>query len=172
MDAIVAALAPAAVPAASCRGSASRFGLRVAIPPKLSESRLSSRVQSSLTPAAVAAALGHVPHGQWAPLDADTLELIDRSTCLVEPDLVGRALLLLPVLVQVCTQHVQRRARSVAAREYPHREAFLERTCALPSCSLRAVPVASLRLFREVMACSWMIGSFLCSVMWSTLCSS
>ena len=115
----LAALAPAAVPAASCRGSASRFGLRVAIPSKLSECRLSSRVQSSLTPAAVAAALGHVPHGQWAPLDADMLELIDWSTCLVEPDLVGRAPLLLHMLVQACTQHVQRRARLVTACECP-----------------------------------------------------
>ena len=35
--------------------------------------------------AAVAAALGHVPHGQWALLDADMPLLIDRSACLVEP---------------------------------------------------------------------------------------
>ena len=33
----------------------------------------------------VAAALGFVPHGQWALLDADMLALIDRSACPVEP---------------------------------------------------------------------------------------
>ena len=35
--------------------------------------------------AAVAAALGHVPHGQWALLDTDMPSLIDQSACLVEP---------------------------------------------------------------------------------------
>ena len=40
-------------------------------------------------PAAVAAAFGCVPSGQRALLDADMLELIDRSTCLVEPVSVG-----------------------------------------------------------------------------------
>ena len=39
--------------------------------------------------AAVAAAFGCVPRGQRALLDADMLELIDRSTCLVEPVTVG-----------------------------------------------------------------------------------
>ena len=36
-------------------------------------------------PAAVSTACGCVPHGQWAPLDADTPALIDRSARLVEP---------------------------------------------------------------------------------------
>ena len=35
--------------------------------------------------AAVAAAVGCVPRGQRALLDADMLELIDQSACLVEP---------------------------------------------------------------------------------------
>ena len=35
--------------------------------------------------AADAAASGYVPRGQRALLDTDMLELIDRSTCLVEP---------------------------------------------------------------------------------------
>ena len=30
--------------------------------------------------------VGHVPHGQWALLGTDTLVLIDRSACLVEPN--------------------------------------------------------------------------------------
>ena len=47
--------------------------------------------------AAVAAAFGCVPRGQRALLDADTLELIDRSTCLVEPVSVW-SLVLLPCL--------------------------------------------------------------------------
>ena len=60
--------------------------------------------------AAVAAAYGRVPRGQWALLNADMLELIDRSACLVEAVLVvfsraraGR------------TEHVQRRVRSLLA---------------------------------------------------------
>ena len=53
-----------------------------------------------------------VPRGQWAPLDADMFELID---CLVEPVLVGRAILLLPVLAQTCTKHVQCRVWSLLA---------------------------------------------------------
>ena len=59
--------------------------------------------------AAVAAAYGRVPRGQWAPLDADMLESIDRSACLVEPVLVvsrARA---------GHTEHVQRRVRSLLA---------------------------------------------------------
>ena len=59
--------------------------------------------------AAVADAYGRVPRGQWAPLDADMLELIDRSACLVEPVLVvsrARA---------GHTEHVQRRVRSLLA---------------------------------------------------------
>ena len=43
-------------------------------------------------------------------------ELIDRSSCLVEPVVVvGRTTLLLPVLAQTCTQHVQRCVRSLLA---------------------------------------------------------
>ena len=68
-----------------------RFGLWVALPPKL------SRCDSS---AAVAAAFGCVPRGQWALLDADVFALIDGSSCLLEPLLVGIALLIFPVLVQ------------------------------------------------------------------------
>ena len=76
------------------------FPLRppAAVPPKLC-----LRVRTTLIPAAVPAAYGCVPRGQWAPLDADMFELIDRSSCLVEPVVVGRAILLLPVLAQACT---------------------------------------------------------------------
>ena len=76
------------------------------------------------------------PRGQWAPLDADMFEFIDRSSCLVEPVLVGRAILLLPVLAQTCTKHVQRRVRSLLAN-IPHREALRLVLCS-PSCSSRA----------------------------------
>ena len=81
--------------------SGSASASRGALPPKLRESHLNSRECDRHS---VSAALGCVPHGQWAPLDADMLELIDRSTCLVEPAVVGRAILLSPVLVQACTQ--------------------------------------------------------------------
>ena len=69
-------------------------------------------MRTTLTPAAVPAACGCVPRGQWAPLDADMFDLID---CLVEPVLVERAILLLPVLAQTCTKHVQRRVWSLLA---------------------------------------------------------
>ena len=49
------------------------FGLRAHVPPKLLEFCSHN------------AASGHVPHGQWALLGTDTLVLIDRSACLVEP---------------------------------------------------------------------------------------
>ena len=64
---------------------------------------------SSSFPQAVAAAYGCVPRGQRAPLDADMLELIDRSACLVEPVLVvsrARA---------SRTEHVRRRVGSLLA---------------------------------------------------------
>ena len=95
-----------------CSGSSCfRFGLRAAVPPKLC-----LRVRTTLVPAAVPVAYGCVPRGQWAPLDADMFEFIDRSSCLVEPVVVGRASRLLPVLAQTCTtQHVQRRVRSLLA---------------------------------------------------------
>ena len=73
--------------------------------------------------AAVAAALGHVPHGQWALLDADMPLLIDRSACLVEP--VAVELLAPPVLV-LSPQQARPTPRPVAARE-THREASLSK---------------------------------------------
>ena len=88
-----------------CSGSSCfRFGRRAAVPPKHC-----SRVRTTLVPAAVAAAYGCVPRGQRAPLDADMLELIDRSACLVKPVLVvssARA---------SRTEHVQRRVGSLLA---------------------------------------------------------
>ena len=89
------------------------FGFQVSITPNL-------RVVATLAPAAVTAACGHVPRGQWAFLDADTLEQIDQSACLVEPwNLV--------LLTRACAdriKHVWRRVRSLLARY--HREALLK----------------------------------------------
>ena len=73
------------------------FGFQDQLPP-----RLCSRVCMTLVPTTVASVLpwygfplrppgsaitvarGHVPHGQWALLDANMFELVDRSACLVE----------------------------------------------------------------------------------------
>ena len=73
--------------------------------------------------AAVAAWLGHVPHGQWALLDTDMPLLIDRSACLVEPVTDGAS----------CSSHAcavpagsTTNAASVAAHE-THREALLSK---------------------------------------------
>ena len=51
-----------------------------------------SRRSSVRLSAAVAAAYGCVPHGQWALLDADTLALIDRLAFVVEPCVLDGAL--------------------------------------------------------------------------------
>ena len=64
--------------------------------------------------AAVAAAFGCVPRGQRALLDADMLELIDRSTCLVEPVYVG-VLCSSRACAVPRSKHVQRRVRSLLA---------------------------------------------------------
>ena len=80
---------------------------------------------------------GCVPRGQRALLDADMFELIDRSACLVEP-----------VVVESCavtrSKHVQRRVRSLLADSPSARPCG--RSFLLPESSLRAAPVASLRL--------------------------
>ena len=55
------------------------YGLWVAIPPKLLEQR------STLLLTCSHRCVGRVPRGQWARLDSDTLVLIDKSACLVEP---------------------------------------------------------------------------------------
>ena len=80
----LSACVPRAIPAAFCLGLALRVPLR---PPGLTP----AEAQSLRLSAAVAAALGCVPHCQWALLDADMLVMIDRSACLVELVLVGRA---------------------------------------------------------------------------------
>ena len=55
------------------------YGLWVAIPPMLLEQR------STLLLTCNHRCVGRVPRGQYARLDSDTLVLIDRSACLVEP---------------------------------------------------------------------------------------
>ena len=62
--------------------------------------RLESTYVAALAPAAVPAACGCVPHGQWALRHAIVMDL---SACLVEPSEVDGALLLLPVLVQAAS---------------------------------------------------------------------
>ena len=88
--------------------------------------------------AAVAAAVSCVPRGQRALLDADMLELIDRSACLVE--LVVVELVAPPVLV-LSPQQARPAPRPVAAREFPLREALWKVFCSpgllIPSCSCR-----------------------------------
>ena len=79
---------------------------------------------SALTPASTSAACGYEPHGQWAPLDADTPALIDRSARLVEPCVADRVFLLFP---SWCWPHQARLApspRSPLANA--HREALLK----------------------------------------------
>ena len=137
---------PAASFAASCRGPASCFGLRGALPPKL------SRCDSSqLSPLRLA-----VPRGQRALLDADMLELIDRSACLVELVTVGSCA---PPVLVLSPQQARPAPRPVAAREFPLREALWKVFCSL-GCSLRAAPVASLRLL-SLTGKSWMIWTLL-----------
>ena len=103
--------------------------------------------------AAVAAALGHVPHGQWALLDADMPLLIDQSACLVEP--VAVELLAPPVLV-LSPQQARPTPRPVAVHE-THREASLSKVlCSSElltlSCSCRLDAMVRLTELTELTA--------------------
>ena len=100
--------------------------------------------------------------GQRALLDADMLELIDRSACLVEPVVVESCA---PSVLVLYPQQARPAPRPVAARECPFREALWK-----VFCSLRAHSELLLSLHCD--SCSWMIGTFLCFIMWSTSCSS
>ena len=83
-----------------------------------------------------------VPRGQRALLDANMLELIDRFACLVELVAVESCAPPVPVLYP---QQARPAPRPVAALEFSLREALWKVFCSL-DCSLRAAPVASLRL--------------------------
>ena len=78
--------------------------------------------------AAVAAAADCVPRGQRALLDADMLELIDRSACLAE--VVSVESCAAPVLV-LYPQQARPAPRPVAARGFPLREALRKVFCSL-----------------------------------------
>ena len=123
-----------------------RFGLRGRLPKKLSHCDSSQLSPLRLTVCLVERAL----------LDADMLELIDRSACLVE--LVTVESCAPPVLV-LSPQQARPAPRPVAAREFPLREALWKVFCSL-GCSFRAAPVASLRLL-NLTGKSWMIWSLL-----------
>ena len=88
--------------------------------------------------AAVAAAVSCVPRGQRALLDADMLELIDRSTCLVELVVVESCT---PPVLVLSPQQARTAPRPVAARGFPLREALWKVFCSpgllIPSCSCR-----------------------------------
>ena len=64
---------------------------------------------------------GCVPRGQRALLDADMLELIDRSACLVEPVSVESCA---PSVLVLSPQQARPAPRPVAARGFPLREAL------------------------------------------------
>ena len=78
--------------------------------------------------AAVAAAADCVPRGQRALLDADMLELIDRSACLAE--VVSVESCAAPVLV-LYPQQARPAPRPVAARGFSLREALWKVFCSL-----------------------------------------
>ena len=133
-----------------------------------SASGLQSRRSSVVATLRSCRRCGCVPRGQRALLDADMLELIDQSACLVEP--VSCGVLCSSRACAVTPQQARPAPRPVAAREFPLREASWKVFCSL-GCSLRAAPVASLRLL-DMTEKSWMIWSFHCFVMWSTSCAS
>ena len=95
-----------------------------------------AEAQSLRLSAAVAAAFGCVPRGQRALLDADMLELIDRSACLVEPVTVESCA---PPVLVLSPQQARPTPRPVVAHEYPSRglvEGLVAPELLLPSCSL------------------------------------
>ena len=73
------------------------------------------------------------PCCQWAPLDANL------SSCRVELDVVGKTILLSPVLAQTCL--ARRALFPVAAGDFTHRGVLRKVLCS-PSCSSRVAPVA------------------------------
>ena len=89
---------------------------------------------------------GCVPRGQRALLDADMLELIDRSACLVEPVSVESCAPPL-VLVLFPAASTSSAASGRCSRVPPPRG--LVEGLLLPESSLRAAPVASLRLLLQ-----------------------
>ena len=95
-------------------GDQSEYGCNRGLVFPASASRLQSRRSSVRLSAAVAASFGYVPRGQRALLDADVLELIDRSTCLVEPVSVG-VLCSSRACAVHGSKHVQRRVQSLLA---------------------------------------------------------
>ena len=153
-------------------GDQSEYGCDRGLAFPASASGLQSRRSSVRLSAAVAAAFGYVPRGQRALLDADMLELIDRSTCLVEPVTVG--VLCSSRACAVPAASTSSAASGRCSRLYP-----TARPCGrsfAPSCSIRAAPVASLQLFVHpcsarlqlhglgVTACTWVTACFLRSV--------
>ena len=78
---------------------------------------------------------GNGPHGQWAILDADMSQLIDRSSCLVEP-CVSDGVFAPPVLV-LSPQQARPTPRPVVAHEYPSRGLF-RRSCRSSELLFRA----------------------------------
>ena len=105
--------------------------------------------------AAVAAAVGCVPRGQRALLDADMLELIDRSACLVEP-----------VAVETCEPPracaVPAASTSSAASGRCSRMSFPRGPCGRSFATWAAHSELLLSIHCD--SCSWMIGTFPCSV--------
>ena len=94
-------------------------------------------------PGSTPAEAGCVPRGQRALLDADMLELIDRSACLVEPFSVEPCAPP-PVLVLFSAASTSSAASGRCSRmSFPR---GLVEGLLLPESSLRAAPVASLRL--------------------------
>ena len=143
-----------------------RFGLRGALPPKLCATLRSCRRCVQLC-------------ASWsAGTPRRMLELIDRSTCLVEPVTVG--VLCSSRACAVPAASTSSAASGRCSRVSPPRG--LVEGLLLPSCSLRAAPVASLRLFVHpssarlqlrglgVAACTWVTACFLSSVVHLTSC--
>ena len=108
-----------------------------------SASGLQSRRSSVVATLRSCRRCGCVPRGQRALLDADMLELIDRSACLVEPVSVESCAPLL-VLVLFPAASTSSAASGRCSRIPPPRG--LVEGLLLPESSLRAAPVASLRL--------------------------
>ena len=108
-----------------------------------SASGLQSRRSSVVATLRSCRRCGCVPRGQRALLDADMLELIDRSTCLVEPVSV-ESCAPPPVLVLFPAASTSSAASGRCSRmSFPR---GLVEGLLLPESSLRAAPVASLRL--------------------------
>ena len=151
-------------------GDQSKYGCNRGLAFPVSASGARSRRSSVRYSAAVAAAFGCVPRDQRALLDANMLELINPSTCLVELVAVGVLCSFFRACAVPRSKHVQRRVWSLLAKIPSAKPCgmFFAPELLTPCCFCRLTatlrppfqhspPATYFGCDSKVMACSWVI---------------